>query len=154
MKSIKSFWKNSPPEYKDYLFIYLWGVLWPTVYLFITPAATFYIVNFVFVLLWTGVTIVGGITAMRGLLTRDNLLLERFGVTLLMIGPISFAITQFGTMIYKIVVDDPLIGSPWGHVHLIFFALWPFLFLNKRRRQLKSRVELAKQVPLRAESDQ
>lgn len=151
MRTLKSFWSNSPAEYKDYFFIYLWGVLWPAIYLLITPQYTFYIIHQIYIVLWTVTTALGGILAVSGLVFRDNLLLERLGVTLIMAGPVAYAVTQLGTLIFKTVTDIPYFGSPLNHVHLIFFALWPLLFLNKRRRQLKARVEISKKVPLESE---
>jgi len=145
MKSIRQFWENSPPEQKDYLFVYSWGAIWALVYLFATPAATITVFSTTLVALWTGVTVVGAVLGVWGLVTRDNLLLERFGVNLLMVGPLAYALTQLGLAIFGMVIG---VGDPTARVHLIFFALWPYLFLNKRRRQLKARVKLVKQLPL------
>jgi hypothetical protein len=145
VKSIRQFWRNSPPEQKDYLFIYSWGALWALVYLVATPTATLTVFSTTLVFLWTGVTILGGSLGVFGLVTNDNLLVERFGVNLLMIGPFAFALTQLGLLVFGLVTG---IGDPMARVHLIFFALWPYLFLNKRRRQLKARVKLVKKIPL------
>ncbi len=145
MKSIRRFWDNSPPEHKDYLFIYSWGALWALVYLLATPSATSNIFNTTLVALWCGVTVLGGVLGVTGLVTRDNLLLERFGVNLLMTGPLAYALTQLGLAVFGSLAD---VGDPGARVHLIFFALWPYLFLNKRRRQLKARIKLVKQIPL------
>lgn len=145
MKSLRQFWNSSPPEQKDYLFIYSWGALWSLVYLLATPASTLNVFSVTLVALWTGVTALGGGLGVWGLVTRDNLLVERLGVSLLMIGPFAFALTQLGLMIFGLFTG---IGDPFARIHLIFFALWPYLFLNKRRRQLKARVKLVKRVPL------
>lgn len=145
MKSLKEFWTNSPPEHKDYLFIYAWGALWALVYLIFPPTATISVFSTAMVWLWTGTTILGGFLGVWGLVTRDNLLLERFGVLLLMAGPMAFALTQFGLLFLSV-------GDPFARLHLLFFALWPFLFLNKRRRQLNSRVRIVKKIPLVEES--
>lgn len=145
MKSIRHFWVSSPPEQKDYLFIYAWGTLWAAVYLLAPPAATLTVFSQTLVALWTGVTMVGGVLGFYGLVVRDNLLVERLGVNLLMIGPFAFALTQLGLMIFGLLTG---VGDPSARIHLIFFALWPYLFLNKRRRQLKARVKLVKKVPL------
>lgn len=145
MKSLGQFWRSSPPEQKDYLFIYSWGALWALVYLFVPPAATLTVLSTSLVILWTGVTILGGALGFYGLVNKDNLLIERLGVSLLMIGPLAFAITQLGLMVFGLLTG---IGDPLSRLHLIFFSLWPYLFLNKRRRQLKARVKLVKQIPL------
>lgn len=145
MKSIRQFWENSPPEQKDYLFIYSWGALWAIVYLFATPTATITVFSTTLVALWTGVTVLGAGLGFYGLVSRDNLLIERFGVNLLMTGPLAYALTQLGLAIAGAITD---VGEPAARIHLIFFALWPYLFLNKRRRQLKARVKLVKKIPL------
>ncbi|URP22178.1 hypothetical protein SEA_BIG4_94 [Microbacterium phage Big4] len=145
MKSLGQFWRSSPPEQKDYLFIYSWGALWALVYLFVPPAATLTVFSTALVILWTCVTMVGGALGVFGLVNKDNLLIERFGVNLLMIGPLALALTQLGLMVFGLLTG---LGDPLARLHLIFFALWPYLFLNKRRRQLKARVKLVKQIPL------
>ena len=149
MKSLRQFWENSPPEQKDYLFIYSWGAIWALVYLFATPTATITLFSTTLVVLWTCVTVLGAALGVGGLVTRDNLLVERFGVNLLMIGPLAYAMTQFGLAVFGALTG---IVEPYSRIHLIFFALWPYLFLNKRRRQLKARVKLVKQIPLIEES--
>lgn len=145
MNSIKQFWESSPPEHKDYLFIYSWGALWALVYLFATPAATTTVFSTTLVALWCGVTVLGALFGVFGLVTRDNLLWERFGVNLLMVGPLAYALTQLGLSISGVLTG---VGDPAARIHLIFFALWPYLFLNKRRRQLKARIRLVKRIPL------
>lgn len=150
MKSIREFWASSPPEHRDYLFIYSWGALWASVYLFLPPTSTLNVFSTTLIFLWTGVTILGSALGVLGLIHRDNLLLERLGVNLLMIGPFAFALTQLGLLVFGLVTT---IGDPFARIHLIFFALWPFLFLNKRRRQLKARVKLVKKIPLSTETD-
>lgn len=146
MKSIRRFWENSPPEQKDYLFIYIWGAIWALVYLIVTPTSTLTVLNASLVVFWTVVTAVGGILGSIGLVKRDNLVVERFGVNLLMVGPLAYAMTQLGLAMFGLMA--PLPGDPLARIHLIFFALWPYLFLNKRRRQLKTRVKLVKRIPL------
>lgn len=150
MKSIRHFWETSPPEQKDYLFIYSWGALWALVYLIATPTSTVSVISITLVTFWTLVTMVGGVLGCLGLIRRDNLVVERFGVNLLMVGPLAYALTQLGLALFGIVT--PITSDPFARIHLIFFALWPYLFLNKRRRQLKNRVNLVKKIPLYDES--
>lgn len=150
MKTILHFWKTSPPEQKDYLFIYSWGVIWSLVYLIATPTSTTHFVNTLLVALWCIISAVGGVLCVVGLISRDNLILERFGIGLLSIGPLAYALTQLGLLFYSAAAD---IGDPTARVHLVFFALWPYLFLNKRRRQLKARVRLVKKIPLLEDLD-
>lgn len=148
MKSLGQFWRSSPPEQKDYLFIYSWGALWALVYLFVPPASTLSVFSTALVILWTAVTVIGAALGVYGLVNKDNLLIERFGVNLLMIGPFALALTQLGLLVFGLITG---LGDPLARLHLIFFALWPYLFLNKRRRQLKARVKLVKQIPLMSE---
>lgn len=149
MKSFRQFWASSPPEHRDYLFIYSWGAIWALVYLVAPPTATLSVFSTTLVLLWTSVTMAGGTLGVFGLIFKDNLLIERFGVNLLMIGPLAYALTQLGLLVFGAVTG---IGDPMARLHLIFFALWPYLFLNKRRRQLKARVSLVKKIPLMDET--
>lgn len=150
MKSIRRFWRDSPPEQKDYLFIYAWGAIWALVYAFFTPAASVSVISTTLVALWTGVAVIGALMGIYGLIFRDNLLIERFGVNLLMIGPFAYAVTQLGLAIFGALTG---VVDPFARIHLIFFALWPYLFLNKRRRQLKARVKLVKQLPTPSEGE-
>lgn len=150
MKSIRQFWENSPPEHRDYVFIYSWGAIWAIVYLMVTPTTTTTVFNSTLVLLWCSVTVIGAILGIVGLVQRDNLVVERLGVNLLMIGPLAYALTQLGLAVFGVVV--PSFSDPINRIHLIFYALWPYLFLNKRRRQLKTRVKLVKKIPLYGES--
>src|SRR6187402_1229952 len=106
MKSLKRFWETSPPEYKDYLFIYSWGAIWALVYFFFIPVSTLNVMNRVGVGLWAAVTIAGGVLAVAGLLRQDNLLLERLGVNLLMVGPLAYAVTQLGLLVFLQSVPD------------------------------------------------
>lgn len=145
MKTILSFWKTSPPEHKDYLFIYAWGALWASVYLIATPPSTTGVFGATLAYTWCLTMVVGGALGVAGLLRRDNLILERLGISLLMTGPIAFGLTQLGLIIYEYYSPGE---NPISRVHLIFLALWPYLFLNKRRRQLKNRVRLLKKIPL------
>lgn len=149
---LKKFWKSTPAEYKDYLFIYLWGGIWAVLNL-IQPrliggdqidAFGIYAGRF-----WALITIIGAVLAVLGLVRKDNLLLERAGVNLLMVGPVAYSAVMFGELIFRFV--DPTVeevGSSWRVLTVAVFALWPFLFLNKRRRQLKSRVKLVSEIPL------
>lgn len=130
--------------------IYAWGGIWAAIYLIFPPAATLNVLSQATVYLWTIASILGALTAVAGLLTRDNLLMERLGVHLLMVAPIVYGLTQLGLFVYGFY--DNLPTDPFDRFHLIFLALWPFFFLNKRRRQLKARVADAKGAPLPSES--
>lgn len=151
MSPILSKWRSLPSEHQDYVFIYAWGFLWAASYLFFTPTTTYALVTQTIIWLWTITAITGSVLALIGLLSGNNLLLERMGVTFLLIAPLAFGLTQIALVVYGIV--DPL-GSPSDpaqRAHLIFLGLWPFLFLNKRRRQLKNRVIIARATPLEGE---
>ncbi len=148
-------WKSLAQESRDYLIIYAWGLLWVVVYFFFPPTTTLSILNVGLLAAWTGASAVGAAIAMWGMLTKDNLLVERFGVTLLMVAPIVYTSTQLGLLVYSLF--DPSILSPTGHwydrLYLVVLGFWPFWFLNKRRRQLTRQVTLAKNTPLAGEND-
>lgn len=145
-------WSTLPADHHDYVFIYIWGTVWALSYLFFPPAATLSILTVVTIAIWTGVTAIGGIVALWGLLTRNNLIVERFGVTLLMVGPIIYTLTQITLLIWLIADPSALPASdPLDRVAVTVMGFWPFLFLNKRRRQLKFLVNSAKRTPLKSE---
>lgn len=143
-------WKTLPPEHKDYLFIYLAGLIWATTLLVFTPTITHSFLGDVVVILWCSSAIIGAILAICGLLNRDNLLLERLGTTLIMVTPLVYSIAQAGLVVYAFF-DPAASGEPTARLHLIFLGLWLFLFLNKRRRQLKARVKIVKEAPTASE---
>lgn len=155
MKAVKKFWKSTPSEYKDYLFIYLWGVIWGGLNLVqprvvgqeVQPLGQFGVYVGAF---WAAMAVVGGIIAVVGLVRKDNLVLERAGVSLLMIAPVAYAFTLLGELVFRGLVPTavPSASSDWRLMTLMVFALWPFLFLNKRRRHLRSRVVLVSKIPL------
>lgn len=159
MKAVKKFWKSTPSEYKDYLFIYLWGVIWTALNLVqprvvgqeSQPLADLGVLTGRF---WAAIALVGGILALIGLVRRDNLVLERAGVSLLMVGPIAYGATLLGELIYRAVSGEiPVISSDWRILVTMVFAMWPFLFLNKRRRHLRNRVHLVSKIPLNEENE-
>lgn len=151
---MKKFWKNTPSEYKDYLFIYLWGGIWAIVCL-INPlilSEELLVVSMVSSRFWSGVALVGATLAVVGLIKRDNLILERAGVSLLMVGPASYAATMAGELVVRSLGGAHFSGiSDWRVLALMVFALWPYLFLNKRRRHLRGRVRLVAKIPLSSE---
>lgn len=142
-------WVPLPPDSKDYFLVYLWGMLWAIVYFLLPPVTTLSFLAHVVIAVWCGVSVVGAFLAILGLLTRDNLLLERLGVTILMVAPGTYAITQLGLFITGFFIQ--LSTDPFGRFHLVFLALWAFFFLNKRRRQIKRKVAEAKATPLESE---
>jgi len=73
MKTFREFWTSSPPEHKDYLFIYAWGALWALVYLIFPPSATVSAFSTSMVWLWTITTILGGILGIWGLVPGTTL---------------------------------------------------------------------------------
>ena len=159
MKAVKKFWKSTPSQYKDYLFIYLWGVIWGVLNLVqprvigqeVQPLAELGIIAGRF---WAAMAIIGGILAVAGLVRKDNLVLERAGVSLLMIAPIAYAATLLGELIFRGVGGEvAAASSDWRILTTMVFALWPFLFLNKRRRHLRNRVVLVSKIPLNNEGE-
>lgn len=159
MKAVKKFWKSTPSEYKDYLFIYLWGVIWAALNL-VQPrvigqeSQPLSDLGTIAGRFWAGITVIGGILAVIGLVRRDNLILERAGVSLLMIGPVAYAITLLGELAFRGVSGEvSALSSDWRVLTTMVFALWPFLFLNKRRRHLRNRVHLVSKIPLSEEGE-
>lgn len=159
MKAVKKFWKSTPSEYKDYLFIYIWGVIWAALNLVqprvvgqeVQPLSDLGVISGRF---WAAIALIGGVLAVIGLVRKDNLVLERAGVALLMVGPIAYAVTLFGELIFRSVGGEfSSVSSDWRILSLMVFAIWPFLFLNKRRRHLRNRVHLVAKIPLNEEND-
>ena len=147
-------WRGLPAEHKDYFFVYVAGILWATSYLIFTPPTTLLIVwDRVVIALWLASTLVGASMALYGLLIRDNLLAEKFGVTILTLTPPFCRVRQPGPTSLMSPVHDPPPG-PTSLVHLIFLSLWLWLFLNKRRRQLSRRSRLASITPLPSETEE
>ena len=147
-------WRGLPAEHKDYFFVYVAGILWATSYLIFTPPTTLLIVwDRVVIVLWLASTLVGAIMALYGLLIRDNLLVEKFGVTILTVTPLFYMVLQAG-LIFLMTLDNDPATDPTSLVHLIFLSLWLWLFLNKRRRQLSRRSRLASITPLPSETEE
>lgn len=159
MKAVKKFWKSTPSEYKDYLFIYLWGVIWGGLFLvqprIIGPEADIAAWSTSAGRLWAVISITGGVLAILGLVRKDNLVLERAGVTLLMVGPLAYAATLLGELIIRTSVypESTSLSADWRLLTVIVLALWPFLFLNKRHRHLRNRVHLVREIPLNEENE-
>lgn len=151
MNNIFTKWRSLPSEHKDYVFIYVWGFLWAVSYLIFTPTTTFTLVTQTIIWLWTITAMIGSGLALTGLLNGNNLLVERLGVTLLLIAPLAFALTQLSLVLYALIDSHEAPFDPTQRMHLIFLGFWPFLFLNKRRRQLKNRVLIARATPLASE---
>lgn len=144
-------WKTLPAEVKDYLFVYVWGILWFVAYLAFSPASTFLLLDRPIIALWCIAATVGAVIAIMGLFRRDYLLLERMGVTIMMVGPILYAVTQTFLIIFYTVNPELSASSPLDRVHLIFLGLWPLVFLIKRLRVLSRRVGVVATTPLERE---
>jgi hypothetical protein len=153
MTSRLAHWRTLPSEHKDYMLIYAWGFFWVLSYVIFTPTNTFTLLNQLIIWFWCVASATGAVIAFIGLVFRDNLLLERFGVHLLMIAPAMFALTQTGLVIYGLLYPDNGVIDASQRIHLIFLGVWPFLFLNKRRRILKKRVIIARATPLEYENE-
>lgn len=142
-----SSWKSRKQEDRDYVVVYTWGMLWCLTFLILTPVQVDSLFNRIVVLLWTMLGVVGGAIAVAGLMSRDNLLLERLGVRFIMIAPAAYAVTQFGVLLYELITT----GTS-QRFHLIPLGLWPFFFLRKRLHHLSGRVREAKATPLPGET--
>lgn len=147
-------WKKLPSEQKDYFFIYITGALWAVTYFSLTPIATLGVIDRTVLGFWLGSAVVGAALGVAGLLRQDNLLIERLGVNILMVTPLIYGALQVAITFSILVAGTGTPEAPWyGRIALIVMAIWVFLFLNKRRRQLRNKVQEAKLSPLPAESE-
>lgn len=145
--SVISSWKSHTQEDRDYAIVYMWGAIWCAIFFAITPVSVDNIFSRLVVILWTLAGLVGAVIATFGLWQKDNLLLERLGVTFLMLAPVAYSITQFGVWLFEILTTGES-----QRFHLIIMGLWPFFFLRKRRHHLSARVREAKATPLPGET--
>lgn len=131
------------------------ALLWSVTYFIFTPPATNNIVlDRLTISLWLVTTSIGAILAIIGLLTKDNLIVERLGVTLVMLTPVVYTLIQIAIIFYYIIVPEDA-STPWeSRINLVFLGLWIFFFLNKRRRQLSRQVREAKNRPLASETQE
>lgn len=143
---MKKFWADTPSDYKDYLFIYLWGVIWAVLNLVQPRTVDGGDGGVVTVQVLLGIVAVGGVIAIVGLVRKNNLLLERLGVLILMIGPATYGLILLGSLIYA-SINGATVEDNWRLVTVMVYAVWPYLFLNKRRRQLRNRVRLVSKIP-------
>jgi len=157
MRNPFRFWTSLARESRDYILIYAWGTLWPTAYFFFTPLATSTVLNKALVGLWCGVAVLGSLIGIYGLLRKSNLLVERVAVWFLMVGPVALTMTQTAIITLSLlepsIVPAPLGGTPFDRFYVLFLGFWAFWWLNKRRRQLKERVNLVKDLPLESETE-
>jgi len=141
MKSPVKAWKKLSDDHRDYVYIYVTVLLWALAYYFFTPTVTQLLIVDRFVLtLWLGVTIFSSVVAVSGLLTGNNLLMERLGVTVLSITPLIYAALQVSLIFYLAIFSTEGVDSWQTRIYLVFLGIWGFIFLNKRRRQLSRRV--------------
>jgi len=141
MSRLTTAWKRLSHDHRDYVYIYVTVLLWALAYYFFTPPITQLLVIDRFVLsLWLGATIFSSVVAMWGLLSRNNLLVERLGVTVLSITPLIYAALQVALIFYLAVFSGEDADSWQTRIYLVFLGIWGFIFLNKRRRQLSRRV--------------
>ena len=153
MRTLLRFWRSITPEHRDYLYVYMSALLWSVTYFVFTPAATDSIIlDRLITSFWLVTASIGAILAIIGLLTKDNLIVERLGVTLVMLTPIVYTLIQIAIIFYYIIVPEDAV-TPWeSRINLVFLGLWIFFFLNKRRRQLSRQVREAKKRPLASEN--
>jgi hypothetical protein len=146
-------WSTLPPDHKDYVAIYIAGLIWVSTYLAFAPAVTYTIVGRISVVLWCSAAIIGALISLYGLLSRDNLIMERFGVTLMMVAPALYSLTQLAIFAAILLYPHEYAAATnaFDRLPIIFLGLWPFLWLNKRRRHLKAQVKAAKNTPLPGE---
>ena len=130
-------------EERAYLWIYATTILWCIVYLAIPPAPVLVTFDRPLTIAWPLAGIVGAAIAMTGILARDNLLIERAGVTVLLAAPGTYTLIQAGVAISEHVT---LGASNRWHLIIVFTLLFEFFF--KRYRRLGRWVREAKNTPL------
>lgn len=140
-------WKQLLPEEHDYAIIYTAGAVWCAVFLFLPPSAVLVVFDRVVGSLWSGAGLVGALVALYGLFFRDHLLLERFGVRLMLIGPLVYSLMQAVTAFTELGQTGS--SQRW---HLIFLGLFLAAWLRKRLRKFGSLVKDARETPLPGES--
>lgn len=141
-------WKQLTPEDRDYAVIYLAGAVWCGVFLFVPPSAVLLVFDRVVGSLWSGAGLVGAVMALAGLFARDHLLLERFGVRLLLIAPLVYSLMQAVTAFTEL--NGTGMSQRW---HLIFLGLFVAAWLRKRLRKFGALVRDAKETPLPGEAE-
>jgi len=140
-------WKALPGEHKHYVLIYTTVVLWCIAYFIFFPESMVLFADRIYFLFWMIPVVVGAVVAIKGMLSHDNLLLERLGVSLVMIAPIAYALLQAGVAVGLFVTPSP--GEDvTGRIPLIILAFWLFLTLRNRSRELNEQLDSAKNLPL------
>lgn len=144
-------WKGLPAEHRDYVFVYAAGIAWFLVYFIFSPPSTYILLSPAIIALWCFAAIIGGIVAITGLFKRDTLILERSGVIVMMVGPISYGLTQFVLLFASNFTSD--LNAGVNRLHLVFLSIWLFTYLLKRLRQLNRTARLASDTPLASEEE-
>lgn len=153
MRRLISHWKTQPPEYREYLLIYVIGLLWAVAYYIFPTIDTTKLVSGLLVAVWCGTTVIGAALSLTGLIRGDNLLLERLGVSITLLAPIIYIFVQIGGALDALWGVEGL-EAAGTYVPRILLGLWLLVFLNKRRRHLARKVRIAKQTPLDRETQE
>jgi len=141
MSTLRESVRGTTGTRKEYLYIYSVSFLWALSYAVFTPAASVDVLTYSGIIVWTGLTMIAAVVGIAGILKRSNLILERLGVTILMITPLTYAVLQLGIIIYEIRSPEP--DTPLMRISVILIGLWLFIPLNYRRRELANRVKEA-----------
>lgn len=150
MRSLLTAVRETVGVQRKYLFVYAASFLWALSYALYTPLASVNLITQSGVYAWTGYTMLASTIGMIGILRKNNLLVERLGVSLLMLTPIIYSFMNFGIMMYEAFSPAP--DFPLLRISGMFFGLWLYIPLSYRRRDLAARVKEATKTPLDTES--
>jgi hypothetical protein len=143
-------WKMLTTDQREYVVIYIVAILWCVSYLIFFPLTTALLVDRTVFILWILPVIVGSVLAILGTVSGDNLILERLGVTLVMIGPAMYGLFQIGLTVFFLMTAPEGVDLT-ARIPLVILLVWLFLLLNRRHRQLGTLVREAKNTPLASE---
>lgn len=122
---------------------YILGILWG-ISMMVFPSrviAEELLVPHIFIYLWSSLTAIGALIAIRGSVRKDNLVLELLGLQILSLGPITYAMTMFVYVFISIYTDQSITTLSPGILGAMAFVL-----LRKRAARLKLRVHELKKV--------
>ncbi len=122
---------------------YILGIFWG-ISMMVFPSRVIseeLLVPHVFIYLWSSLTPIGAIIAIRGAIRKDNLVVELLGLQILSLGPITYAITMFVYVFISIFTGQQITTLSPGILGAIAFVL-----LRKRAARLKLRVNEVKEV--------
>lgn len=122
---------------------YVLGILWG-ISMVVFPSRIIseeLLIPHIFIYLWSSLTVLGAIIAIRGSVRKDNLVVELLGLQILSMGPAVYAATMFVYVFISIFAGLQVVTLAPGILGAITFVL-----LRKRAARLKLRVDELKKV--------